>query len=43
MSQIGWYGHVERVADDRLVTKIYCSAVKGRPRRRWVDFVRDTI
>ncbi|WP_435336460.1 hypothetical protein, partial [Klebsiella pneumoniae] len=43
-SILRWYGHVERMDDERTVKKIYKSDIvgrrrRGRPRRRWYDVV----
>lgn len=43
---LGGYGHVEHMANDRLVKKIYGgigSRRKGRQRKRWPDVVRELI
>ena len=41
-----WFGHVERMGDERLTKKVYKSEVggergRGRPRLRWIDGVKD--
>ena len=41
-----WFGHVERMGDERLTKKVYKSEVGGerpvgRPRFRWIDGVKD--
>ena len=43
-----WFGHVERMGDERLVKKVYESDTngtrsRGRPRRRWMDEVQDCV
>ena len=43
-----WFGHVERMDDERIVKKIYKSEVDGvravgRPRMRWMDGVKDIL
>lgn len=39
---LGWFGHVERMYDERMTKKVYVSEVKGtrargRPRMGWMD------
>ena len=41
-----WFGHVERMGDERLTKKVYKSEVggvrgRGRPHFRWIDGVKD--
>ena len=41
-----WFGHVERIGDERLTKKVYKSELggkraRGRSRLRWVDEVKD--
>ena len=43
-----WFGHVERMSDERLVKKVYKSAMdcergRGRPRKRWKDCVKEYV
>ena len=43
-----WFGHLERMSEDRLVKKVQESEVdgvgaRGRPRYRWVDGVRRAL
>ena len=43
-----WFGHVERMGDDRQTKKVYKSEVGGergvgRPRFRWIDGVKDAF
>jgi len=43
-----WFGHMERMARDRLVRRIYEAEVegdrgRGRPRRRWIDCVKEVL
>lgn len=44
-SLLAWYGHEERIADDRLVKKINSTTVdgtrRGRLRKRWINAVRE--
>ena len=47
-SQLKWYGHLERMDEERLVKGIYRSEVegrraRGRPRRRWKDGIREAL
>ena len=39
-----WFGHVERMENDRIVKRVYVgecvgSRSVGRPRKRWIDTV----
>ena len=43
-----WYGHLERMSDERLTKKIHCAVVggsrsKGRPRKKWKEGVNDLL
>ena len=43
-----WFGHVERMGDDRLVKRVYDSEVRGvrrrgRPRKGWMDGLKETL
>ena len=43
--RLKWLGHLERMPDEREVTRIYkwktlASRPKGRPKNRWEDDVR---
>ena len=43
-----WFGHVERMGDERLTKKVYKSEVGGerpvgRPRFRWIDGVKNAL
>ena len=43
-----WYGHLERMPDERLTKKIHCAVVEGsrsqgRPRKKWKDGVNDLL
>ena len=47
-SVLRWFGHVERMEDDRLVRKVYESQMqgprsKGRPRKGWMDGVKEVL
>ena len=44
VSQLRWFGHVERMASERLVKRIYLGEVegfrlRGRPVCKWMDVV----
>jgi hypothetical protein len=46
--RLSWFGHVQRMSDDRMVKKIYkCKPVttrlQGRPKSSWDDNVRQDI
>ena len=41
-----WFGHVERMEKDRIAKRVYvgeCGGSRsvGRPRKRWIDTVKD--
>ena len=43
-----WFGHVERMADERLVKRVYGSDIRGvrcrgRPRKVWMDGVHEIL
>ncbi len=43
-----WFGHVERMEEERLVKKITrsdvrCVRPRGRPRMRWLDSVKRVL
>merc|ERR1712002_540859 len=43
-----WFGHVERMGNDRLVKRVYDSEVRGvrrrgRPRKSWMNGVNETL
>ena len=43
-----WFGHIERMSDERLVKRMYNSDIlgarrRGRPRKRWVDEVNESL
>jgi hypothetical protein len=43
--RLSWYGHVQRMSDDRMVKKIYkwkpvTTRLQGRPKSRWDDNVK---
>ena len=43
-----WFGHVERMNEERMAKKVYVSAVngrrdRGRPTRVWMDGVKDAL
>ena len=47
-SVLRWFGHVERMEDDRLVKRVYDSEVmggrrRGRPRKCWIDGVKEVL
>jgi hypothetical protein len=46
--RLSWFGHVQRISDDRMVKKIYkwkpiTTRLKGRPKSRWNDNVKQDI
>ena len=43
-----WFGHVERVENDRIAKRVYvgeCAGSRsvGRPRKRWIDTVQECL
>ena len=43
-----WYGHVKRMDADRVVKRVYVSEcrgarIRGRPRKRWIESVRECL
>ena len=43
-----WFGHMERMDDERLTKRVYKSKVegervRGRPRMRWMDGVKTYV
>ena len=43
-----WFGHVERVGDERMAKRVYESDVRGvkrrgRPRKCWMDGVKEVL
>ena len=47
-STLRWYGHVVRMESERLVKKIYDgifegSRRRGRPKKKWVDYVNECV
>ena len=47
-SRLRWWGHVQRMEDDRLPKQVLASLVggkrgRGRPRRRWEDSVGNDL
>jgi hypothetical protein len=47
-SSLRWLGHVERMAEDRAVKKVFKGKpggrrLQGRPRKRWLDDVDEDL
>ena len=43
-----WFGHVERMENDRIAKSVYiaecaCSFSVGRPWKTWIDIVKDCL
>ena len=43
-----WFGHVERMMIDRIAKRVYvgeCAGSRsmGRPRKRWIDTVKECL
>jgi len=49
MQRLRWFGHVSRIMDVRrpplqaLSTKVSRYRSKGRPRKRWIDCIREHV
>jgi hypothetical protein len=46
--RLSWFGHVQRMSDNRMVKKIYkwkpiTARLQGRPKSRWDDNVKQDI
>ena len=46
VSVLQWFGHVERMENDRFAKRIYVGECAGsrsvdRPRKRWIDTVKE--
>ncbi len=47
-STLRWFGHIERMGNEKFVTKVYWSSAegtnrRGRPLRRWEDRVKEYV
>ena len=38
-----WFGHVERMERDRITKRVYVGECAGRPRKRWIDTVKECL
>ena len=43
-----WFGHVERLEKDRIAKRVYvreCAGSRsmGKPRKRWIDTMKDCL
>ena len=36
-----WFGHVERMENDRIAKRVYAGELAGRPWKSWIDIVKD--
>ena len=36
-----WFGHVERMNDERMANRVYDSGLQGRLTRVWMDGVKE--
>jgi len=46
LNRLRWFGHVQRVEENRILEKVLCMTLgtirlRGRPRNRWQDEVRE--
>ena len=45
---LGWFGHVERMGDEKMAKRVYESVVRGvrrrgKPRKCWMDGVKEVL
>ena len=43
-----WFGHMERMENERIAKRVYvgkCASSRsvGKPRKRWIDIVKDCL
>ena len=38
-----WFGHVERIENDRIGKMVYVGKCVGGPRNRWIDTVKERL
>ena len=38
-----WFGHVERMDNERMPERLYDSGVQGKPTRIWMDDVKEAV
>ena len=43
-----WFSYVERMENDMIAKRVYvgecaCSRLVGRPRKRWIDTIKDCL
>ena len=48
VSQLRWFGHVERMSSERLVKRIYVGEIegermRGRPTSKWIDAIEPVL
>jgi hypothetical protein len=46
LNRLRWFGHVQRIEDNRIPKRVLCmnlgtTRLRGRPRNRWQDEVRE--
>jgi hypothetical protein len=47
-ARLRWFGHIERMSEDRVIIKLYMSKPEGRrsvgrPKMRWLDDVEEDL
>ena len=40
---VQWFSHVERMENNRIFKRVYVGECAGRPRKRWIDTVKDYL
>ena len=46
LNRLRWFGHVQRMEENRIPKRVLCmslatTSLRGRPRKRWQDEVRE--
>jgi len=46
LNKLHWFGHVQRIEENRITKRVLCmnlgtTRLRGRPRNRWQDGVRE--
>ena len=48
LNRLRWFGHVQRMEESRILKRVLCvnlgtTRLRGRPRNRWQDEVREDV